>query len=258
VIAALTALTELVGVAFLAAFAVFLRIGAAMALLPAFGERTVPVRVRLVVAFAFTLIATPAVAPALPDVGPADLIGRLLLSETIIGLTLGAILRLFVIALQVAGAMAAQSISLAQIFGGAGLDPQPTISHIMVVAGLALAVMLGLHVKIAAYLVYSYDLLPPGQLPVPGDLLDWGITRVARAFALAFGLAMPFVITSLLYNLTLGVINRAMPQLMVAFVGAPAITLGGLVLVALSLPFALQVWLSTMDAFFLDPTGAAR
>ena len=41
---------------------------------------------------------------------------------------------------------------------------------------------------------------------------------------LAFTLAAPFVLVSVLYNLTLGVINRAMPQLMVVFVGAPVIT----------------------------------
>ncbi|MFC3118840.1 flagellar biosynthetic protein FliR [Jhaorihella thermophila] len=38
---------------------------------------------------------------------------------------------------------------------------------------------------------------------------------------LPFSLSAPFVIASLLYNLTLGAINRAMPQLMVTLVGAP-------------------------------------
>ena len=49
---------------------------------------------------------------------------------------------------------------------------------------------------------------------------------MAASFALALSLAAPFVIASLLYNVALGVINKAMPQLMVAFVGAPAITCG--------------------------------
>jgi flagellar biosynthetic protein FliR len=76
---------------------------------------------------------------------------------------------------------------------------------------------------------------------------------VARAFALAFSLAAPFVVASFLYNLALGAINRAMPQLMVAFVGAPVITAGGLVLLALALPALLGVWLAAFDEFLARP-----
>jgi len=48
-----------------AAFVVFLRVGAAMALFPAFGERSVPERVRLARGLAFTLVILPAVVLAL-------------------------------------------------------------------------------------------------------------------------------------------------------------------------------------------------
>ena len=77
-----------------------------------------------------------------------------------------------------------------------------------------------------------------------GQLSQWGIDKVSGAFAMAFRLAAPFVIVSVLYNITLGVINRAMPQLMVAFVGAPVITAGGLALLALMSPI-LQSPLTT-------------
>ena len=51
---------------------VFLRVGAAMALLPAFGERSIPERIRLVLALAFTAIVFPAVAaPCKPRSTPA-------------------------------------------------------------------------------------------------------------------------------------------------------------------------------------------
>ena len=54
---------------------------------------------------------------------------------------------------------------------------------------------------------------------------------MGRTFALAFSLAAPFVTAALLYNIALGVINRAMPQLSVTFIGAPALTAGGLLLI---------------------------
>jgi len=239
-----------------AAFLVFLRVGAVMALLPAFGERSVPQRVRLALTVCFTLIVAPAVAhrAPLPDAG----FGLAVATEVIAGLALGIGLRLFVFALQIAGTLAAQSTSLAQLFGGQNAEPQPAISHIYVMAGLALAVMAGLHIHVAELLILSYDMLPFGLLPDSAVLSNWGVAQISAAFSLAFSLAAPFVAASVIYNIALGVINRAMPQLMVVFVGAPALTLGGLVLLAVSTPLLLAVWMTAFEAFLADPYAVPR
>ena len=103
----------------------------------------------------------------------------------------------------------------------------------------------------------SYEILPMG-LPVPAaDVAAWGTARVAQAFALGFSLAAPFVIAAFAYNLALGAINRAMPQLMVAFIGAPAITAGGLLILMLAAPVILHFWIGRMDLALADPLGAA-
>lgn len=245
-------LLDLGRAALVAAFAVFLRVVGMMALLPAFGERSVPVRVKLGLALAFTLIILPAVP------SPEEVTLGLLLAETVTGLFFGLLLRLFILALQIAGTIAAQSTSLSQIFGGsAGVDPQPAMAHVLVVAGLALAASMGLHVAVAEYMIHSYDLVAPGRM-IPADLLTVaGVDEVARSFAMGFTLAAPFVIASMLYNVTLGVINRAMPQLMVAFVGAPAITAGGLVLLFLSAPILLTVWAEALRGFLAAPLAGA-
>ena len=246
------ALAELQGL-LLYGFIVFLRVGAAAAVLPAFGERVVPMRVRLLLALGFTLIVAPGAFDFLPQLANMPPWGLILMTETVIGLAIGATLRLFVIILSLCGSMAAAATSLAQIFGGHAADPLPAIGHIMVISGLALAAMLGLHVKIAMLFLLSYDIVPPGQFPSADDLMPWGVGQVATAFALAFSLASPFIIAALVYNLALGVINKAMPQLMVAFVGAPAITMGGLVILALSLPLILSVWSERLDMFLASP-----
>lgn len=238
----------------MAGFVVFLRVGGAIALLPAFGEQNVPQRVRLALAIAFTLVVAPAVYP---QVAPLRLgLGIHMVTEPLIGLCLGFVLRLLVMALQIAGTVAAQATSLSQILGGAGVDPQPAIGHVLLVSGLALAVMSGLHVRAAEALIASYELLPPGQMPHVSDLSAWGIGRVAWGFGLGVTLAMPFVIASLIYNLALGIINRAMPQLMVAMVGAPAITGGGLLLLLLSVPHMLELWRQALLTTLHTPFGA--
>lgn len=234
-----------------AAALVFLRVGAAMALLPAFGEQTVPQRVRLVITLAFTAVVAPAVIDIMPD--PEAGMMPAVLAEVIAGLLLGVGLRVFVMALQMAGAIAAQATSLAQLFGGTGPEPQPAIGNLLLMAGLALAMTAGLHVRFAALLILSYDLLPPGKLPAAADIARWGLSQVGQAFALAFSLAAPFTIAALLYNMALGVINRAMPTLMVSFVGAPALTLGGLTLLAVVAPLSLGLWVDALQAYLAQP-----
>ncbi|MEL6282489.1 MAG: flagellar biosynthetic protein FliR, partial [Pseudomonadota bacterium] len=57
------------------------------------------------------------------------------------------------------------------------------------------------------------------------------------------------------YNLLLGAVNRAMPQLMVALVGMPALSLGGMILILLSGPVLLQVWMGRFDDAILTVGG---
>ncbi len=226
---------------------VFLRMGGAMALLPAFGERSVPVRIRLILALSLTILVTPAVDTGFPEPATLEELFRIGGTEVVAGLCLGILFRLAIMALQIAGTIAANVTSLAQIFGGSSVDPQPAIAHLFFVGGLALAAMSGLHVKLVSALIESYALFPPGHALAGADLARWGSAQVVHAFALAFTLAAPFLVISVLYNLALGAINRAMPQLMVAFVGAPAITAAGLLLTLLATPFLLGLWLSAFD-----------
>lgn len=237
---------------------VFLRVGAVMALLPGFGERMVPPRIRLAVALAFTAIVAPAVGAdvhVLADGSRNPLM--ILASETMVGLALGLVLRLFVLVLEMAGTLAAQSSSLSQMFGGAG-EPAPVMSHFLVMAGLGLAFLSGLHVRIASALILSYDALPAGQIPRAALMRDWGLAQIARAFAMAFSLAAPFVIGALIYNVALGVINKAMPSLMVTFIGAPALTAGALILLAVTAPLILLAWNAGFTGFLADPFTVPR
>lgn len=238
-------------------FAVFIRIGAIMAVLPAFGDQPVPTRVRLVLALLFSMVVAPAVAPgvmALP--ASAAQAAYFLGPEVLTGLFFGIFLRFFILVLQIAGTIAAQATSLSQIFGGsAGVDPQPAIGHMLVVAGTALAALSGLHVQAAAYMIQTYMLVPFGVGLRPDLVSTIGIAEVSRTFGLGFTLAAPFLIASLIYNVILGVINRAMPQLMVSFVGAPALTAGGLLLFFLAAPIMLAIWMAAFSAFMDRPFG---
>lgn len=235
---------------FWAAALVFLRVGAVMALMPAFGEQVVPQRVRLVLALAFTAVVLPAVVGGMQDLPSLPLAA---LQEVLAGLALGIGLRLFVLALQMAASIVAQTTSLAELFAGSTPEPQPAIGNLLTLASLALAVGAGLHVRAASLLVMSYDIWPAGRFPAAADMAQWGLQRVVAATVLALSLAAPFVIASVIYNVALGVINRAMPQMPISLVGAPVLTGGALILMALASPLILVIWLQGFNTFLSNP-----
>jgi flagellar biosynthesis protein FliR len=236
-----------------AAVLVFLRVGAMVALMPGFGEQVVPQRIKLVLVIAFTVIVAPILAdnPALPPPALVALAG-----EAVAGLILGIGMRLFLLALLTAAAIIAQATTLSQLFAGATPDPQPAIGNLFMIAGIALALVADLHLHAVGLVLLSYDILPAGGIPDPAAAADWNLALVSRTFSLAFSLAAPFVIASMIYNLALGAINRAMPQLMVSMVGAPALTLAALALLAMATPVLMAFWLQTFEAFLADPFGA--
>ncbi len=245
-------LMALFGAGFWHGAIVFLRTGAMTSIMLGFGEQLIPTQIRLVAGLVFTAI----VAPALPQMPIPETVMQyagLIATEVVVGLSLGLGLRMFMHMLQTAGSIAAQCTSLSQVLGGAGADPMPALGAVLWISGIAVAVMLDFHIHAAQLMIRSYDLFPVGRFPDAAGLSEWGVHRVSATFAQAFTLSAPFLITAVIYNLTLGVINRAMTQLMVVFVGAPVITFGGLSILMIGAPMMLEVWGRNLLMFFADP-----
>jgi flagellar biosynthesis protein FliR len=250
IISELSGLLDLAeGFAWAAALA-FVRVGAMVALMPGLGDPAVPQRVKLALALAFTVVVVPVLADRLAGQEPSFLA---LGGEAVAGLILGIGLRLFLVALQTTAAIIAQATTLSQLFPGVAPEPQPAIGNFFLIAAITLAVIAGLHIRAVELVLLSYDMLPAGVWPLAGEAADWGLALISRIFSLAFSLATPFVIASMLYNLALGAINRAMPTLMVSMVGAPALTLGALALLAVATPVLLAAWLSAFGEQLAQP-----
>jgi flagellar biosynthetic protein FliR len=118
----------------------------------------------------------------------------------------------------------------------------PVFSHLLVGAGLGLAAALGLHVEAVGYILGSYGPVPFAFGLGAETALAEMLRGIIGSFGTAIGLAAPFLIATLVYNLAIGAINRAMPQLMVTFIGAPLLTGGGLALLCIAAPIGLSQW----------------
>ncbi len=124
--------------------------------------------------------------------------------------------------------------------------------------GIVLALMAGLHVHLVAALAGLYRVLPFGLLPDGGELAEWSIARVSEVFSLGLSLALPFIAIGFAYNLALGALSRAMPQLLVALVGAPLLIGLGLFVLYLSMPEIFARWGAVLANVLVDPLGGLR
>lgn len=234
--------------------AIFTRISVVAFLMPGLGEPAVPMRARLAAAIAIAMVLTPIVLT--PDMTPPQAIAgvvALYAAEFMCGAIIGFALRMMVFILQFAGAIIAQSVSLSQLFGPTvGFDSESPFASLLVMAGVAMAAAAGLHIHIVSALADLYETLPLGLFPGAAETGDWSVMRTGAALLKALSLASPFVILGFLYSLALAAASRAMPQLMAAFVGAPAVTLAGLGLFAAASPIILFDWLASFQRILFD------
>jgi flagellar biosynthetic protein FliR len=226
---------------------VFCRVGAAVMLLPGFGEAYVPARVRLVFALMFSLALMPMLAGRIP-VLPAELDRFVvtILSEVGIGLFFGSLCRIIMMAVLSAGSIIALQIGIANALS---VDPttaqQAAVSgNFLIVVALVLIFATGLDHTTLQALVGTYAVMPPGRLPPLGDFANFDARVVADSFTLALQMSAPFLVYGLVFTGAMGLLARLMPTLQIFFVATPAQLLMGLGLLALSV--------STMMIWFLD------
>ena len=229
---------------------VFARIGAMVMLLPGFGETNIPVRVRLGIALALTLIILPLHRNAyqinMTSMAPLLV---MMVHEIVIGVVLGATARVTLSALAVAGSVIAQQLGLGFV---TSVDPTQgqqgvLIGNFLTILGLTLLFATDTHYLIIEALSASYTIFAPGELMPSGDIASLATRAFAGAFKIGVQLSAPFIVFGLVFNLGLGVLARLMPQMQVYFVGVPLSMLAGFRILA--------AILGTMMGRFMDYQG---
>lgn len=246
---------ELLGYGKIEIFALILiRFGAVVFLLPGIASNYLPTYYKLGFAFVISSIIFPIISynQLESQISENFSLGSIL-QEACLGVAIGITLRTAIFALQICGTIIAQSSSIAQIFGGSvSNDAQSTVSNILVISGIALLMITGYLDQVAVFMSSSYQQHPIHSDPSSIDILNTIVDTATAGYSLAFQLATPFLALSLFYNITLGAINRAMPQLLVSFVGAPGIIAASIGLLVITTKPLLDTWLSASDRLFIS------
>lgn len=240
--------------AVIAAFLAFCRIGACFLVMPGLSSVRVPMQVRLFVALAATggllVLLWDQIYP-FADRRPEVLAPRIV-SELLIGVLIGLLARLYILALQFIGAAIAMLVGYGGMSGPGVEDgePQAALGAIISFSALLLLFIFDFHHEIIRALVASYQVAPLDVLFNPQAALVDVADTLSESFLVVLRLGSPFVAYSLLVNLTIGFVNKLVPQIPVYFISLPFVIAAGLVIFY----FAIGTMLSLFADGFIDIT----
>lgn len=243
-------LESLLGVEAVIFILVLTRIGGVVAVAPAIGDTSIPANIRVLLGFLLAIVIYPMAAPAY-SLGTLSLFAfiSLIVQELMIGLFVGIFGRIALSALNTAGTIIAFQTGLAsaQSFDPSQGSQGALVARFMTLLGVTLIFTTGLHHMFIQACAMSFKVFPPGNPIMLGDAATLIIGQVAASFTLALQLAAPFLAYGLLFNISLGIIARLMPQLQIFFVAMPANISAGFVLFFLTISTIMMWFLKSFE-----------
>jgi flagellar biosynthetic protein FliR len=214
---------------------------------PFFGSLAIPVRLKIGLALAFTMLLVPLVhAPA--SGLPASGLVVLLAGEAAIGFLLGFTLQFVFEAASVAGnALGIQmGYSLASVINPQSQADSPVLATFHELIVLLLFIQLQVPQWLLRGLARSFQYLPPGGFALTEPALAMFLHFSAGLWVAAVQIAAPVLVATMFTDVALGFLGKASPQLPVLFVGLSLKNLLGLILLC----GAIALWPRFFDARF--------
>ena len=203
---------------------------------PLFSLAAVSVRIRITLAFLLTWVVYPFLD--LPIIDPLSSIGII---EVFVQAAIGAIGGIILQLVNAAFAVGGQSMSASMGLAMANMvDPNmgnvPVLSQFLLICGILVFMLLGGHLVVIQIMANSFQTLPIGTPLSMSDLIQGVLLWSGSIFVGALMIALPVLASLLFINLGLGVITRSAPALNIFSLGFPAMILGGMVIIVISMP----------------------
>ena len=216
----------------------FLRVLALFGAMPVLAQRSVPVRLRVALAF-LVAVCAQASLPQMPVIALDSAQAFMAVAQQVlIGLALGFAARVVFAAIEFAGELVGLQMGLnfAGFFDPATGGQTTAVSRLFGTSVSWLFIVMNGHLLLIAAVVQSFHAFPVGAEPFAflraTQPQVWG----AEIFRLGLWIALPVVAMLMFVNLVLGVVSRVAQQMNIFSIGFP-ITLGvGLGGVMLTLP----------------------
>jgi flagellar biosynthetic protein FliR len=220
-------------------FAVLARVSPLFALAPLFSSKSVPPRVRGIVAVALAIGLSPIVAKGAELPTDPWGLGGLIAKELLVGAGFAFTIAALFAALEVAGSFLDTLIGFSF---GALVDPltgnqNAVLARLYSLIGLMIFIAIGGDTLVIQGLARTYEVIPLDQAPAIDTLVAGAAHAFSSIFLSAIQVAGPVLLALILTDAAFGVVSRVVPQLNVFAVGFPAKVTVGLVLLGVTLPF---------------------
>ncbi len=240
-----------VGTQFFWTFLVVLfRIAGLMVTAPVFGSPSVPMPVKVGFGTAFAIALTPSLVGkvGMPPEEWLVLVG-ILIGETLVGMLIGYLVSLFFSAVQMAGAFIDMQMGygIFQLMNPFSPTPASLMAQFHSLLMMVVYLQVNAHHWLLAALAESFQAVPHSTLTLDAGRLQPMLTDlIMHVFALALRIAAPATAVLIVVDAALAIVSRAVPQMPVFFVGAPAKIAMGLIVLAIVLPLAANVFVNTL------------
>ncbi|OWK31262.1 flagellar biosynthetic protein FliR [Sphingomonas dokdonensis] len=217
---------------------VMVRVGAAFVAAPVFGNVSVPLQVRVVLAGAIGVLVL-----GMHDITPPPQVFAVatflsIAAEALVGLALGFILQIAFAAPLIAGELIGGSmgIGFANMIDPNSGRSSPAIGQFLSILLTLLFLSIDGHLVLVDTVARSYTALPPGAAwMAPEQLRDIALFG-GYAFFAGLLLALPVGFLLLCLNLVVGMISRSAPALNLFSIGLPASLAVGVIAMAAAFP----------------------
>ena len=216
----------------------FLRVLALFGSMPVIAQRSVPMRVRVALAFLIAL-AAQASLPEMPVIALDSGAGALAIAQQLlIGISLGFAVRVVFAAVELAGEVIGLQMGLnfAGFFDPVSGGQGTAASRFFGVSVSWLFIVINGHLLLIAAIVQSFHAFPVGAEPFAFLRDAQPQVSGAEIFTLGLWIALPLVAMLLFVNFVLGIVSRVAQQMNVFAIGFPISVSIGLVGMLLTLP----------------------
>ncbi len=236
-------LREFVETKFLAWVLVVTRNAGMFTIAPFFADWFVPLQVKVLLVVFLSWTVLPSINEVIPLHTPVAQIVLSMLSNYVIGLTIGFLALLPVIALSIAGEVfgTQMGFALSSVF-----DPQreevPIHGELLYVFGLYIFVAIKGHLLIYQAVVDSLNSIPVSKTLIDFNFVSVLTEKISEMFSIAMKIGMPMIGFMFVTSISLGIISRLVPQMNVFMVGMPLKILVGFILMVGMIPVWADVF----------------
>ena len=228
----------------------FARVGAVLMLLPVFSEEGVPAQIRLLISLGMALGLWGLLGPRIPAEA-AGVLPSTIITELLVGVAIGAIVRIMFFAAVMAGSLVSLQVGLsaAVIFDPSQGGQTPLLGKFVAVAAAVVCLSVGIHHLWIGAIIRSYDMFPVGGLPPANDFAQLAIRTVTHSMALGLSLAAPLIVYGIVFNAALGLMARLAPAIQIFFIAQPLNIMLGIALFATVLGTMLATFSNEMASW---------